>query len=144
LDSLASIYFPVGPTKYGFNLADGDYITNNLELAYVRAYMIKQRIEQEFPFESIQFAEPTRYSIGAKANDKKGGQFRRVAAVFVIEGFYTMEGELPAESLAIDDSRLDTLTTTQIRYDTIGYPNGQYVSGIPVGRSIYKHCPCLD
>ena len=94
--SVSSDTYDLGPDSIShFNLENGQFIYDNLSLAFLRAFMVKQKINDLLP--KIQ---ETRILLGAKVNTAKGKKYRRVAVSMQIEGFYEFMGEKEEANLA--------------------------------------------
>ncbi|MEM6316478.1 MAG: hypothetical protein AAF960_02350 [Bacteroidota bacterium] len=124
--SVSAETYDMLPDSIPFNLENGQSIYDNVSLAFLRAYMVKQKIKDLLPQ-----IEEKRIFLGAKANTNRGKQYRRVAVSLQIEGFYEIMGEQEEANLAsiaeIDDA-IDFFNT----------------KGFPGQGKTYLACPCID
>lgn len=122
-------------SKDGYNFAfdsqpvfinEGDKITDNLMLAFLRAYIVEQKIKDAEPL-----IEESRMMIGAKANNAKGKKYRRVAISMQLEGFYETMAEQEMDNM----TSVSEIDSAIIFYEKFGY----VTSG-----KVYPHCPCVS
>lgn len=124
LNAIQSDNFPIEPTKQ-FSLSHGEPIHENIILAFVRAYLVKQRLRDSAPA-----IPPLNIKIGAKWNSRKGGDYRKISVVFIIEDYFRIS-HLNEYDLKEEVARIEEAIAF---YDKVGYPTANI---------IYKKCPCL-
>lgn len=109
------------------NLNKEDRLTNNIQLAYVRAYITKLNL-----ILSHRQINSNQIKIGIRANSQRGGNYRRISVALTIDSFFSMS-TIGQRKM---DKRLKQLQDALNVYETLGYfPN----EGKP-----YRNCPCID
>lgn len=127
IDRFADETFDLTPNRRIRSLPDGGSIENNTELAFVRGYRIKNIM---ITILGDSFRD--RIQVGAKANSRIGGRFRKISVVVTIEDFFLNDGKTK-EELAFE---LEKLKAAQAKYEAEGYPSP--------GPNTYLECPCYS
>jgi len=107
-------------------LNEGDKITDNLMLAFLRAYIVEQKIKDAEPL-----IEESRMMIGAKANEAKGKKYRRVAISMQLEGFYQTMAKQEMKNM----TSVSEIDSAIIFYEKFGYVTSA---------KVYPYCPCIS
>lgn len=116
--------FDLVPDKGPITIYEGNTFTDNITLAFLRGYMVKQKIKDAEP--SI---DEARILIGAKVNAGKGGQYRRIGVTFTLSGFYKIMSNQAAQNNARKDSLIHAIEFFE-------------KEGFPTSQKTYYRCPC--
>ncbi|MFK7947366.1 MAG: hypothetical protein AB8G11_07250 [Saprospiraceae bacterium] len=112
------------PNHAAISLQENEVFNDNITLAFLRAYMVKQQIKDLEPS-----VEESRIMIGAKANTAKGKEYRRIGISFKLDGFY----EVTAEFVEAETEVRENVEAAIEFYEKEGYPTPN---------KVYSECPC--
>ena len=110
------------------NLENGQTFTENVKLAFLRAYIVKEQIVTILP--SNKELE-RRILVGAKANSAKGKEYRKVSMALKLIGFYKEVPPMYEE----DNQRIGELKAAKSFFEENGYPTST---------KTYTSCPCIE
>ncbi|MCO6493304.1 MAG: hypothetical protein J5I98_33090 [Phaeodactylibacter sp.] len=119
--------FDLSPDAGPVNLEENQSFHDNYTLAFLRAFIVKQKILDVAGVE----VDEKKISIGAKVNAKKGGAYRRIGISMTLTGFYK-EVLLAQKAGEVNQELLDYVYAIDF-FDRNGYP-------APERR--YSSCPC--
>lgn len=115
------------PDSDSLILEEGEHFEDNIDLAYLRAFMVKQKFLDILGSD----IEERKILIGARANVQEGKKFRRVNMTITLEGYYKQVSEQSEEELAMKDSIFSWIDFYELQ-------------GYPVKGKKYTYCPCID
>ena len=116
--------FMLAPNRPALNMEDGERFTDNEILAFLRAYMVKQKIMIATPR-----VEEPRIQVGVKVNGVKGSKYRRIGISLNFKGYYNEVGK----EFIQQSANADSLSAAMDFYDLNGYPQpGKTYSSVPM------------
>lgn len=127
VENVMSNSFFLRPTTT-FSLIEESLITNNSQLAFTRAFLVKNRLIQatnhRVPSENI--------LIGVRANKETGGNYRKITVALKIEGFF---------SISVEEQQKVELKLRQYKEAKEFFMAAGY---FPNSGKTYRTCPCFD
>lgn len=124
ITAMSDVTFDISPNRENFGIQENEVFTDNITLAFLRAYMVKQQIKDLEPS-----VEESRIMIGAKVNTAKGKEYRRIGVSFTLVGFYEVTAQFVEEETEV---RKNVEAAIEF-YETKGYPTFN---------KVYSKCPC--
>lgn len=119
--------YNLAPDSDSLILQEGQHFYENIHLAFLRGYMVKQKFLDILGSD----IEERKILLGARANQLEGKKYRRVSMTITLEGFFKQVSQQSDEDLA----RKDSIFTWIDFFEFHGWPGP--------GKT-YPRCPCVE